>query len=73
MAVCKVLLGNPAAVVPKTPRITEVLPLLYLRAPSYDLVDQHRPVGAAGVIGVGGSRNYGEHGSYLPDRRADRA
>ena len=34
-----------------------------------DLVDQRHPVGAAGVIGVGGSRNYGEHGSYLPDRR----
>ena len=27
------------------------------------------PVGAAGVIRVGSSRNYGEHGSYLPDRR----
>jgi hypothetical protein len=34
-----------------------------------EFVDQHRPVGAAGVIGVGSSRNYGEHGSYLPDRR----
>ena len=34
-----------------------------------DLVDQRRRPRAAGVIGVGGSRNYGEHGSYLPDRR----
>jgi hypothetical protein len=34
-----------------------------------DLVDQRRAVGAAGVISVGRSRNYGEHGSYLPDRR----
>ena len=34
-----------------------------------EFVDQHRPVGTAGVIGVGSSRNYGEHGSYLPDRR----
>jgi hypothetical protein len=34
-----------------------------------ELVDQRHPVRAAGVIGVGGSRNYGEHGSYLPDRR----
>src|SRR5215213_11378668 len=34
-----------------------------------EFVDQHRPIGAVGVIGVGSSRNYGEHGSYLPDRR----
>jgi hypothetical protein len=34
-----------------------------------EFVDQHRRVGAVGVIGVGSSRNYGEHGSYLPDRR----
>jgi hypothetical protein len=34
-----------------------------------DLVDQRHPVRAAGVIGVGSSRNYGDHGSYLPDRR----
>ena len=34
-----------------------------------DLVDQRHPFGAAGVIGVGGSRNYGEHGSYPSDRR----
>jgi hypothetical protein len=33
-----------------------------------DLVDQRR-ARAAGVIGVGSSRNYGEQGSYLPDRR----
>jgi hypothetical protein len=39
------------------------------RALADDLVDQRHPVGAAGVIGVGVSRNYGEHGSYLPDRR----
>ena len=35
-----------------------------------DLVDHRRTAfGAAGVIGVGGSRNYGEHGSYPSDRR----
>ena len=34
-----------------------------------DLVDQRRRRAAARVIGVSGSRNYGEHGSYLPDRR----
>jgi hypothetical protein len=39
------------------------------RALADDLVDQRHPGGAAGVIGVGSSRNYGEHGSYLPDRR----
>jgi hypothetical protein len=33
------------------------------------LVDQGRATVRAGIIGVGGSRNYGEHGSYLPDRR----
>ena len=39
------------------------------RALADDLVDQRATIGAAGVIGVGSSRNYGEHGSYLPDRR----
>jgi hypothetical protein len=34
-----------------------------------DLVDQRHPVRAAGVIGVGSSRNYGEHGSYPSGRR----
>jgi hypothetical protein len=34
-----------------------------------DLVDQRHPDRAAGVIGVGSSRNYGEHGSYPSDRR----
>jgi hypothetical protein len=35
-----------------------------------DLVDQRAATGAAaGVVGVGGSRNYGEHGSYPSDRR----
>jgi hypothetical protein len=34
-----------------------------------DLVDQRHPIGAAGVIGVGGSGNYGEHRSYPSDRR----
>ncbi len=34
-----------------------------------DLVDQRHPDGAAGVIGVHGSRNYGENGSYPSDRR----
>jgi hypothetical protein len=34
-----------------------------------DLVDQRHPLGTAGVIGNGGSRNYGEHGSYPSDRR----
>ena len=34
-----------------------------------DLIDQRAATGAAGIIGVGSSRNYGEHGSYLPDRR----
>ena len=33
------------------------------------LVDQRATIGAAGAIGVGGSRNYGEHGSYPSDRR----
>jgi hypothetical protein len=33
------------------------------------LVDQRHPVRAAGAIGVGSSRNYGEHGSYPSDRR----
>jgi len=33
-----------------------------------ELVDQGRPARAR-PIGVGSSRNYGEHGSYLPDRR----
>ena len=33
------------------------------------LVDQRATIAAAGIIGVGSSRNYGEHGSYLPDRR----
>ena len=33
-----------------------------------ELVDQGRTA-RAGVIGASGSRNYGEHGSYLPDRR----
>jgi hypothetical protein len=40
---------------------------------THDLVDQTRRTGPAsrpaGVIGIGTSRNYGEHGSYLPDRR----
>jgi hypothetical protein len=35
-----------------------------------DLIDQRRrALQAAGVIGVGSSRNYREHGSYLPDQR----
>jgi hypothetical protein len=34
-----------------------------------EFVDQHRPIGTTGVNRVGGSRSYGEHGSYLPDRR----
>jgi hypothetical protein len=35
-----------------------------------DLIDQRRrAVPAAGVIGVGSSRNYREHGSYLSDQR----
>jgi hypothetical protein len=34
-----------------------------------EFVDQHRTTGSAGAIGAGSSRNYGEHGSYLPDRR----
>ena len=34
------------------------------------LVNHRRTtIGATGVIGVGGSRNYGEHGSYPSDRR----
>jgi hypothetical protein len=33
-----------------------------------DLVDQRR-ARPAGAISVGISRNYGQHGSYLPDRR----
>ncbi|GAA5134613.1 hypothetical protein GCM10023320_62680 [Pseudonocardia adelaidensis] len=37
---------------------------------THDLVDQtRRTTRSAGVIGIGTSRNYGEHGSYLPDRR----
>ena len=33
-------------------------------------IDQRRSTApSAGVIGVGRSRNYGKHGSYLPDRR----
>jgi hypothetical protein len=35
---------------------------------THDLVDQRR-ARTTGVIGVGSSRNYGEQGSYLPDRR----
>jgi hypothetical protein len=34
-----------------------------------EVVDQRHTTVPAGVIGVGSSRNYGEHGSYLPDRR----
>ena len=34
-----------------------------------DLIDQRHTAVSAGVIGVGSSRNYGKHGSYLPDRR----
>ena len=34
-----------------------------------DLIDQRRRRRPAGAIGAVGSRNYGEHGSYLPDRR----
>jgi len=35
-----------------------------------NLVDQRRrAIRRAGVIGVSNSRNYGKHGSYLPDRR----
>jgi hypothetical protein len=34
-----------------------------------EFIDQRRTAVPAGVIGVGRSRNYGEHGSYLPDRR----
>jgi hypothetical protein len=34
-----------------------------------DPVEQPHPLSAAGVIGVGGSRNHGEHGSY-PSRPA---
>ena len=33
------------------------------------VVDQRHAVVSAGVTRVGNSRNYGEHGSYLPDRR----
>jgi hypothetical protein len=35
----------------------------------HELVDQGHTAQFAGVIGAGSSRNYGEHGSYLPDRR----
>jgi hypothetical protein len=37
-----------------------------------DLVDQRGAVGSCGrtlLTALGLSRNYGEHGSYLPDRR----
>jgi hypothetical protein len=34
-----------------------------------DLIDQRRTTIPAWVISVGSSRNYGKHGSYLPDRR----
>ena len=34
-----------------------------------DLIDQRPTTITAGVISVGNSRNYGKHGSYLPDRR----
>jgi hypothetical protein len=33
------------------------------------IVNQRRAAVPAGVISVGSSRNYGKHGSYLPDRR----
>ena len=33
------------------------------------VIDQRRAAVSAGIISVGSSRNYGEHGSYLPDRR----
>jgi hypothetical protein len=37
---------------------------------THDLVDQtRRTTRPAGVISAGASRSYGEHGSYLPDRR----
>ena len=36
---------------------------------THKVIDQRRPVASAGIISVGSSRNYGEHGSYLPDRR----
>jgi hypothetical protein len=34
-----------------------------------EFVDQRRAMRSAGVISVGSSRNYGEHRSYLRDRR----
>jgi hypothetical protein len=34
------------------------------------VVDQRRTIVSAGVNRVGSSRNYGEHGSYLPDQRS---
>jgi hypothetical protein len=34
-----------------------------------DLIDQRQPAVSAGVNRLGRSRNYGEHGSCLPDRR----